>query len=248
LALLIISPIKAKTLTLPGIGVKSTGRLDKGMLAGIRLIIYDLDGVIVDTSGAIIISFNAALRDVGAKPRSPEEIRSMIGVPLDEMYRKVLPRWKWRHIEGLIIRYREVFNGVSREHARVLDGVEETLTHFEEEGINQCLATNKSAPEAEKILIHLGIEGFFDLIVGYDDVANPKPSPEMILLALDGMGATPREAVLIEDSPTGLKAGKAAGDHNVAVSTGFTDTATLREQNPDYLIDDIRGLKEIVFV
>jgi HAD superfamily hydrolase (TIGR01509 family) len=218
------------------------------MLAGIRLIIYDLDGVIVDTSEAIIISFNTALRDAGAKPQSPEEIRSMIGVPLDEMYRRVLPPWKWGHIERLFTKYREVFNEVSREHARVLDGVEETLTHFEDEGVAQCLATNKSTPEAEKILIHLGLDGFFDLMVGYDDVSNPKPSPEMILLALDGMGAAPGEAVLVEDSPTGLKAGKAAGVHTVAVSTGFTDAASLRSHDPDYLINDIRGLKEIVFV
>ena len=154
------------------------------MLTGIRLIIYDLDGVLVDTSDAICLSFNAALEGAGEPPCTDDEIRSMIGVPLDEMYRRVLPRERWGLIEGCFKRYREVFMGISVDHARMLEGVEETLIHFEEEGLQQCLATNKSTPEAEKILSHLGIDRFFDLIVGYDDVSSPKPSPEMILLVM----------------------------------------------------------------
>lgn len=218
------------------------------MLTGIRLIIYDLDGVLVDTSDAICLSFNAALEDAGEAPCSDEDIRSMIGVPLDEMYRRVLPQERWGLIEGCFKRYREVFIDISVEHARMLEGVEETLTHFEDEGFQQCLATNKSTPEAEKVLAHLGIDGYFDLIVGYDDVPNPKPSPDMILLALDAIGAEPGETVLAEDSPTGLAAGKAAGVFTVAVATGFYSAETLTDSKPDYLIDEIKALREIVFV
>jgi 2-phosphoglycolate phosphatase len=218
------------------------------MLTGIRLIIYDLDGVLVDSSDAICLSFNAALEDAGEATCSDEKIRGMIGVPLDEMYRRVLPRERWGLVEGCFKRYREVFMDVSLEHVRILDGVEATLIHFEEEGFQQCLATNKSAPEAEKILAHLGIDEYFDLMVGYDDVSSPKPSPEMILLALDAMGVEPDEAVLVEDSPTGLAAGKGAGVSTVAVTTGFHDTGSLADSKPDYIIDEIKGLREIVFV
>ncbi len=218
------------------------------MLTGIRLIIYDLDGVLVDSSDAICLSFNAALEDAGEAPCSDEKIRAMIGVPLDEMYRRVLPPERWGLVEGCFKRYREVFMEVSLDHVRILDGVEATLSHFEEEGFQQCLATNKSAPEAEKILAHLGIDGYFDLMVGYDDVSSPKPSPEMILLALDAMGVEPDEAVLVEDSPTGLAAGKGGGVFTVAVTTGFHDAGSLADSKPDYIIDEIKGLREIVFV
>jgi 2-phosphoglycolate phosphatase len=218
------------------------------MLTGIRLIIYDLDGVLVDTSDAICLSFNAALEDAGQPPCTDEVIRSMIGVPLDEMYRRVLPQERWGLIKGCFNRYREVFMDISVEHTRMLNGVNETLAHFEEEGLQQCLATNKSTPEAERILAHLGIDGYFDLMVGYDDVPNPKPSPDMILLALDAMGVEPSQAVLVEDSPTGLAAGKAAGVFTVAVATGFYSPETLAGFTPDYLIDELKALKEIVFV
>ncbi len=218
------------------------------MLTGIRLIIYDLDGVLVDTSDAICLSFNAALEDAGEAPRSDEEIRSMVGVPLDEMYRRVIPQERWGIIDGCFKRYREVFMDVSLEHARILNGVKATLSHFEDGGLQQSLATNKSTPEAEKILAHLGIDGYFDLIVGYDDVSSPKPSPEMILLALDAMGVEPHEAVLVEDSPTGLAAGKGAGVFTVAVATGFYGAGVLADSEPDYIIDEIKGLWEIVLV
>jgi len=218
------------------------------MLTGIRLIIYDLDGVLVDTSDAICLSFNAALEDAGEPQCTDEEIRSMIGVPLDEMYRRVLPRERWGLIEGCFKRYREAFMNISLKHTRILVGVEATLTHFEEEGLQQVLATNKSTPEAEKILAHLGIDGYFDLLIGYDDVPNPKPSPDMILLALEAMGVEPHEAVLVEDSPTGLAAGKGAGVFTVAVATGFYDVGVLAASEPDYLIGELKGLREIVFV
>ena len=228
--------------------VKFRGTPDEGMLTGIRLIVYNLDGVLVDTSDAICHSFNTALEDAGEAPCTDEDIRAMIGVPLDEMYRRVLPRDRWGLVEGCFERYREVFMEVSLEHSSILDGVEATLTHLEEEGLQQVLATNKSAPEAEKILAHLGIDGYFDLMVGYNDVSRPKPSPEMILLALDAMGVEPHEAVLIEDSPSGLAAGKGAGVFTVAVATGFYDAVALAGSEPDYTIDEIRGLWEIVFV
>ena len=137
---------------------------------------------------------------------------------------------------------------ISTSYIRILDGVEAILSHFEEEGLQQCLATNKSTPEAERILAHLEIEGYFDLIVGYDDVSRPKPSPEMVLLTLEAIGAKPNETVLVEDSPTGLTAGKEAGVHTVAITTGFHDATNLAVLKPDYIINEIRDLMRIVFV
>ena len=70
----------------------------------------------------------------------------------------------------------------------------------------------------------------------------------MILLSLDVMGVEPGEAVLAEDSPTGLTAGKAAGVFTVAVTTGVYKAEILAGFTPDYLIDETKGLREIVFV
>ena len=218
------------------------------MLTGIELIVYDLDGVLIDSSGAILIAFNTALREAGFDARPEEEILGMIGMPLDGMYRKVLPRESWGLVSGCFDRFKEVFAEVSLDHVRLLEGVEPTLAHFESEGLMQCVATNKSTGEAERILDHLGVHDRFDLIVGFDDVVTPKPGPDMILLALEAMGVEVGAAVLVEDSPTGLKAGKAAEVHTVAVTTGTYSAAALAASSPDYLIDDFRDLMKLIFV
>jgi len=218
------------------------------MLTGIELIVYDLDGVLIDSSGAILIAFNTALREVGFDVRPEEEILGMIGMPLDEMYRKVLPRERWGLVSGCFDRFKEVFAEVSLDHVRLLDGVESTLAHFESEGLMQCVATNKSTSEAERLLEHLGVHDFFDLIIGFDDVVTPKPGPDMVLLALEAMGVEAGAAVLVEDSPTGLKAGKAADVHTVAVTTGTYSAVVLSSSSPEYLIDDIKELMKLIFV
>ncbi len=218
------------------------------MLNGISLIIYDLDGVLIDSSDAICISFNNALEVVGEPPCDNKMIRGMIGVPLKEMYRKVLSDEKRYHIDECFNQYKEVFLDISTAHSKIFEDVVTTLSHFEREGFQQCLATNKSSPEAEKLLSHFGIDKYFDLIVGSDDVSSPKPNPEMILLILNAMGLKPDEVVLVEDSTTGILAGKRAGVYTIAVTTGYYKVKTLADLKPDYIIEKLRDLLEIIFV
>ena len=70
----------------------------------------------------------------------------------------------------------------------------------------------------------------------------------MILLALEAMGVKANAAVLVEDSPTGLKAGNVAEVHTVAITTGTYSAVALSDLSPDYLIDDIRDLMKLIFV
>jgi len=216
------------------------------MLRGVELIIYDLDGVVIDSTKAICTAFNQAIEDVGERSRPEEEIRGMIGVALEEMFRRVLPEEKHDRIGCCFDRYLAIFSEVSPIHTRILDGVEETLRYFEAKGVKQTLATNKSSAEAERILGDLGIRHLFDLVLGLNDIDAPKPSPEMILLTLERMDVEPGKAVLVEDSPTGLAAGKASGVHTVAVTTGTHAEDVLIPWEPEYTLECIRGLMEVV--
>ena len=216
------------------------------MLRGVELIIYDLDGVVIDSTKAICTAFNQAIEDVGERSRPEEEILGMIGVALEEMFRRVLPEEKHDRIGCCFDRYLAIFSEVSPIHTRILDGVEETLRYFEAKGVKQTLATNKSSVEAERILGDLGIRHLFDLVLGLNDVDAPKPSPEMILLTLERMDVEPGKVVLVEDSPTGLAAGKASGVHTVAVTTGTHVEDVLVPWEPEYTLECIRGLMEVV--
>ncbi len=165
---------------------------------------------------------------------------------MEEMFRRVLPEEKHDRIGCCFDRYLAIFSEVSPIHTRILDGVEETLRYFEAKGVKQTLATNKSSAEAERILGDLGIRHLFDLVLGLNDVDTPKPSPEMILLTLERMDVEPGKAVLVEDSPTGLAAGKASGVHTVAVTTGTHAEDVLIPWEPEYTLECICGLMEVV--
>ncbi|UCH56957.1 MAG: HAD-IA family hydrolase [Candidatus Bathyarchaeota archaeon] len=216
------------------------------MLEGIKLVIYDLDGVLVDSSGAICIAFNRVLEEVGVEALPEEDIRRMIGEPLNAMFRKVIPEESVGLVNGYFERYREIFSGISTMHTRVLDGVEETLAYFMEKGLKQSLATNKTTGEAVRILEHVGLRWYLDLLLGFTDVENPKPSPDIIRLTLDWLGVEAMNAVLVDDSPTGLEAGEKAGVHTVAVTTGYLRRGQLAYSDPDYVIDDLLELMGII--
>jgi len=216
------------------------------MLRGVELIIYDLDGVIIDSTEAICFAFNKALEGVEEPPQPEEELRGMIGVALAEMFRTVLPPEKYHRIGGCFERYLEAFGEVSPGLTRILDGVEETIQYFKDGGMRQSLATNKSSLEAERILTDLDLRRFFDPVIGSNDVDAPKPSPDMIHLTLNKLKVEPEKAVLVEDSPTGLEAGKASRVHTIAAATGTHPRSLLALWEPDYIVDDIRDLRKIL--
>lgn len=216
------------------------------MLKDIRLIIYDLDGVIIDSTDAICIAFNRAIEYVGEPCRPKEEIMRMIGVALGEMLIRVLPEEKHDKIAYCFDRYLEVYKEVFPFYTKVLYGVVETLQYFKEIGIIQTLATNKSSMEAERILGELGLNKYFYLILGSNSVKVPKPSPDMILLTLDKLDVKPENAVLVEDSPTGLTAGKATGVHMVAITTGTHIKDVFVPLEPEYILKDLRELMQII--
>ena len=218
------------------------------MLRDIELIIYDLDGVLIDSSEGICIAFNRVLAEVGEKNYPEDRIREMIGKPLRDMYRKVLPLERQSLVEYCFKRYIEVFKEVPLKHTRSLDRVENTLSYFHKRGLKQSLATTKQSEVADILLKYLNIRKYFDLLLGSNDVRHPKPCPEIIHLTLERLKVNKRNAVFIEDTTIGLEAGKEAGVHTIAVTTGTHSREKLAYLNPDYIVDNISKIKEIIVV
>lgn len=218
------------------------------MLEDIELIIYDLDGVLIDSSEAICRTFNAVLNEVGERDYSEDRIRAMIGEPLRDMYREALPQEKHSLIDHCFNRYVEIFKQTAVDYTRLLDGVEDTLTYFSAKGLRQTVATTKSAEETDIILRGLNVKQYFDLLLGITDVTNPKPHPEIIYQTLQRLGVDGNRAVLIGDTTIDVETGKRAEIYTIAVPTGTHTRERLVNSNPDYISDNIQGLKDIIVV
>ena len=214
------------------------------MLDGVDLVIYDLDGVLIDATQAIIDSFRLTFQEVGAT-LNPEDVATRIGYSLVDILEELLPEHRGRAWE-LRDRYIHHFQGQAPGRTRLLPGGAETLGALRALGFRQSLATNKTASEADRILTQLGVRGHLDLLVGFMDVPSPKPAPDMINLTLERMGVPAERAVFVDDTTVGLTAGIMAGVRTIGITTGTHTRERLSTVGPNAIIDSIAQLPKML--
>ena len=215
------------------------------MLQGVELIIYDLDGVLIDSTEAIAEAFEHTLKEIGVEYEE-DKLMPLMGHGLIHILEEVLPEehrgkeWELRE------RYIHHFQNSDTRLTKLLPDVEKTLRLFKERGYRQSVATNKTSSEAKRILKTLGVDDVFDLVVGFLDVPNAKPAPDMILYTLERLGVERRYAVFVDDTAFGLKAGVEAGVNTVGITTGHHTRDQLMEVHPNYVVDSMHELKRLL--
>lgn len=215
------------------------------MFRGIRLIIYDLDGVLIDSNRAILESFRRTMMEVG-EPFKPDMILNRIGHSLYQIFRETMPPEYHDRVEELRQSYIRHFQSLDISYIRLLPEVHETLTALSDRGFMQAVATNKTVSEAERILTELGVYDHFDLMAGFTTVAKPKPEPDMIHYTLQKLGVESGEAVFVDDTNVGLTAGIRAGVHTIGITTGNNSLEQIQSVNPSTIIDMICKLPMIL--
>jgi phosphoglycolate phosphatase len=216
------------------------------VLHGIRLVIYDLDGTLIDSTEAIVETFNRVIEEQDEPSCPKEEIEEMIGLPLTEMFLRVLPAKKHGEIQSCWDRYVEIYSDIGPRKTRILPGVPQTLLYFKDAGFLQSIATTKRGDVASRLLRTLHLRCYFELVLGINDVASPKPAPDIIEETLKRIGVKPKEAVFVEDTTIGLEAGIRAGIHTVGITTGTHDREKLLTLHPDYIIDELPELRYLL--
>ncbi len=216
------------------------------MLSGIRLVIYDLDGTLIDSTEAIVDTFNVILAEEGIAPPAPGVIASLIGEPMPEILKRLLPPERRGEVQRFWDAYIPVYARISPEKTRVLPGAAETLQTFKARSLLQSIATQKKCAVATRVLGELGLLSDIDLVCGIDDVVHPKPAPDIVELTLKRLGVKPNEAVMIDDTTIGLSAGKNAGVRTVGVTTGTHSREKLLTLDPDYVIDGLDELPRLI--
>ncbi len=215
------------------------------MFHGIRLVIYDLDGVLIDSNRAILESFRRTMEEIGA-PFKPDMILDRIGFSLYQIFLDTLPDEYHSRLEELRQVYIKHFQSLDISYIRLLPDVAETLATLKERGFVQSLATNKTVTEAERILSELGVSDYFDLMAGFMTVEKPKPEPDMILYTLDKLRVAPSEAVFVDDTNVGLTAGIRAGVQTIGITTGNNTYEQIQSVNPTTIIQRFSDIPKII--
>lgn len=216
----------------------------------IQLVIFDLDGTLIDSRLDLVHSVNASLRHIG-RPELPENvIASYVGDGAPVLIKRALGGEQIE--EALVRKGLEFFLAYYREHkldhTTVYDGVAEALAAIQNasNGNPRKLAvlTNKPVNPSRAIVEALGLRRFFAQVYGGNSFETKKPDPEGALQLLHELGVRPEQAAIVGDSHTDIETGRNAGLWTVGVTYGFAPQ-TLADANPDVMVDHPKELSVI---
>jgi phosphoglycolate phosphatase len=186
----------------------------------VRLIIFDLDGTLIDSIGDITDAVNYALEPYALLPATPAETSGMVGDGAAKLLERVLER-RNRNLDlaALSGRFVEYYSAHIVKHTRLYPGVRETLEFLKP--YRKALISNKFAALTSSILKIFNIAPCFELVLGSDTLKERKPSPVPILHTLSTLGVGLDEALIVGDSDVDVAAGRAARIRTVAVTYGY---------------------------
>lgn len=212
---------------------------------GIAAVLFDLDGTLIDTMAHILASFRHATAEVLGEQLPDDVLMHNVGIPLMQQMREFTDDEELA--ERLLHEYRVFNHACHDEMARLYPGTTETLDALQARGVPMGIVTSKGTPMARRGLELFDLTGYFQVVVTADDVSRYKPDPYPIVHAADRLGVPAGRCVYVGDSPHDVAAGRAAGAYVVAVTWGVADAARLAESGPDAMLDDIRGLPDLLF-
>lgn len=189
-----------------------------------QAVIFDMDGVLVDSEPIFLNAINRVVINEGGAPLSEEDNeKHLIGTTVEETWRRLkqlrdLPR----PIEAYIQRYDTVVRQVLREELNPQPGVTRLLDECVKRGLPKAVASSSLRSWVKLKLEAIKLQTAFDVVLGGDDVASGKPSPEIYQLAAQCLGVPPKRCIAIEDSPIGVSAAVGSGAYTIAVRTYFT--------------------------
>ncbi len=199
----------------------------------IRALIFDFDGLMVDTETSEFLAWREQYREQGQELEAADWIRAVGYVGGFD------PRAELESRLGRALDWTELDSRRRRRHHelipdRPLPGVRALVEAARARGLGLAVASNSSRDWVEQGLARVGLREAFRIIRGRDDFRRPKPDPEVYLAALQALGAEARECLALEDSEPGVRAAKAAGLKVVAVPSWLTKMQDLS------LADEVR--------
>lgn len=211
--------------------------------AAVRLVIFDLDGTLINAFPAVTESVNYTLARLGYAPVSGERVKRSVG-------------WGEVHLLGCFIDRRDVASAVRiyrryhpaslRRGTKLLPGAGRMLRLLKKRGYKVAIASNRAKRFTRLILRHLRIGDYIDLSLCRDQVDRPKPYPDMLLAILKRFRVRPQEAVFVGDMSVDIVAGRRAGIRTVAVLSGSDHRGELLAAKPDRIVRGVTALGKVL--
>ena len=207
----------------------------------IDLVIFDLDGTLIDSRVDIAHSINQGLLSVGAPESSKETIFPLIGHPLIEIFHRLLPSELKNQAEEATNVYRRYYLHHCSDASRVYPGVIDCLGRLR--AVPLAIATTKMTFMAVKVVKELGLAHYFKLVQGSDNIPH-KPDPTLLNIVLNKLKKGAGNSWMVGDTIFDIQAGKAAGMRTCAITYGIGETEALKQEDPDLLLNSLSTLPD----
>jgi pyrophosphatase PpaX len=207
-----------------------------------RAVLFDLDGTLLDTNQLIISSYKHTIKKHLNRDLEDKEIVRYFGEPL----RLTLERYDKEKVEEMYETYVKYNEEKHDSMIKLMDNAKETLEELKNRGIKIGVVTSKRKHMAERGLKYFNLLELMDVIIAMEDTSEHKPNPEPLLEACRRLDISPSEALYVGDSHYDIQCGKNAGSKTCLVKYTVLDLNEVLSYKPDFVIDGLRQLLEII--
>ncbi len=209
----------------------------------IGLIIFDLDGTLIDSIGDITHAVNHAFHPCGITTLLPGEVAGMIGEGAHRLIERIMEKYDLNEDRDYLVeRYIRHYSAHLTDNTTLYPHAKKMLDELAL--YKKALLSNKTETLARRILDAFSLSPYFDMVVGPDTLPHRKPSPLPILHVLSALDMPPGKAIMVGDSEIDIMAGKASSIKTVAVTHGYGRQGF--EAEADFVIHDLRRLPDVV--
>ena len=212
-----------------------------------RLVIFDLDGTLVDTVPDIAVALNGALADFQLPSVSVNDVRRWVGNGARVLCGRAISRDAIDEADSklaneLLSRFLDRYAARTCAESRIYDGAEQLLEWLCAQRAQLAVATNKPLKHTEILLDALSLRSKFGLVLGGDSAARKKPDPAALHECLRHFALKPQDALMVGDSENDIQAAQAAGIDSVCVTYGYNQGRDVRDLGADLVIESLAEL------
>ena len=229
-------------------------RTDDARVYDVSAIALDLDGTLLDTIHDLATSVNALLAELGHPAIPKDVVRAMIGKGMANLVRRALARATGispeavddAEVKDALGRYQTHYAAHLGRETRSFPGMVEGLERLRAMGFPLAVVTNKATRFVRPHLAKSGIEGFFSLLIGGDDLPTKKPDPGPLLHAARALGVPPHRLLMVGDSINDVVAARAAGCPVLVVPYGYNEGEPVQNLAADGIVPSLAAVADRV--
>ena len=220
------------------------------MLKNKKLIIFDMDGTLIDSVPSLAFAINYMLKELNLKEYPENIIRTWVGNGADILVKRALAgdiNYENSQIESSYFKkakkiFLEFYGNNLNAKTTLYPNVLDTLKVLRSRGFTLALATNKPIEFVGDMLKHFHLDNFFEIYLGGGSVEHKKPHPQILLTILDKLNFEARDSIMVGDSKSDILAAKAANMNSIALTYGYNQGIDLSTLEPTYICENFKDI------